>query len=116
MWICEKCNEEHEDVFDSCWKCRNLKIKLDDVKRTIEDGEEDVIEDSDKESVDKENGCLINILSVVGAVIILFLGVAIQVLIFGSGGPDAPGSGILIGAVFGGYYLIKKELKKYFQK
>tara|TARA_B100000780_G_C20680232_1_gene270702 strand:+ start:106 stop:456 length:351 start_codon:yes stop_codon:yes gene_type:complete len=116
MWICEKCNEEHEDVFDSCWKCQNLKIKLDDVKRTIEDGEEDVIEDSDKESVDKENGCLINILSVVGAVIILFLGVAIQVLIFGSGGPDTPGSGILIGAVFGGYYLIKKELKKYFQK
>ena len=116
MWICEKCNEEHEDVFDSCWKCQNLKIKLDDVKRTIEDGEEDVIEDSDKESVDKENGCLINILSVVGAVIILFLGVALQVLIFGSGGPDTPGSGILIGAVFGGYYLIKKELKKYFQK
>jgi len=111
MWICEKCNEEHEDSFDSCWKCQNFKIKLDDVKRTIEDGEEDVIEDSDK-----ENGCLINILSVVGAVIILFLGVSIQVSIYGSGGPDAPGAGILIGAVFGAYYLIKKELKKYFKK
>tara|TARA_B100000795_G_scaffold199152_1_gene152986 strand:+ start:126 stop:464 length:339 start_codon:yes stop_codon:yes gene_type:complete len=112
MWICEKCNEEHEDSFDSCWKCQNLKIKLDDVKITIEDGEED----SDKESVDEENGCLINILSVVGAVIILFLGVAIQVAIYGSGGPDAPGAGILIGTVFGAYYLIKKELKKYFKK
>mgnify|MGYP001478151896 CR=1 FL=1 len=21
MWICEKCNEENEDVFDECWKC-----------------------------------------------------------------------------------------------
>jgi len=22
MWICEKCNEENEDSFDSCWKCQ----------------------------------------------------------------------------------------------
>jgi len=21
MWICEKCNEENEDSFESCWKC-----------------------------------------------------------------------------------------------
>ena len=21
MWICEKCNEENEDIFDDCWKC-----------------------------------------------------------------------------------------------
>jgi len=21
MWICEKCNEENEDSFDTCWKC-----------------------------------------------------------------------------------------------
>jgi len=21
MWICEKCNEELEDNFDTCWKC-----------------------------------------------------------------------------------------------
>ncbi|MBR51406.1 MAG: hypothetical protein CMD58_02705 [Gammaproteobacteria bacterium] len=116
MWICEKCKEEHEDIFDSCWKCQSLKINLDDVKKTIKDGGEDVVENSDKESVDKENGCLINILSVVGAVIALFLGVAIQISIYGSGGPDAPGAGILVGAVFGAYYLIKKELKKYFKK
>ena len=116
MWICEKCKEEHEDSFDSCWKCQSLKINLDDVKKTIEDGEEDVIEDLDKESVDKENGCLINILSVVGAVITLFLGVIVQISIYGSGGPDSPGAGIVVGAVFGAYYLIKKELKKYFKK
>ena len=22
MWICEKCEEENEDSFDSCWKCQ----------------------------------------------------------------------------------------------
>ena len=21
MWICEKCKEENEDIFDDCWKC-----------------------------------------------------------------------------------------------
>jgi len=21
MWICEKCKEENEDSFDTCWKC-----------------------------------------------------------------------------------------------
>ena len=22
MWICEKCKEENEDSFDTCWKCQ----------------------------------------------------------------------------------------------
>tara|TARA_B100000963_G_C22073869_1_gene429297 strand:- start:191 stop:484 length:294 start_codon:yes stop_codon:yes gene_type:complete len=21
MWVCNKCNEKHDDVFDMCWKC-----------------------------------------------------------------------------------------------
>ena len=24
MWICEKCKEENEDSFDSCWKCQTF--------------------------------------------------------------------------------------------
>ncbi|MBT7815831.1 MAG: hypothetical protein HN566_03720 [Polaribacter sp.] len=32
MWICEKCNEEIEDNFDSCWNC----IKESDVKEEID--------------------------------------------------------------------------------
>jgi len=26
MWICEKCNEEIEDNFDSCWNCADAKM------------------------------------------------------------------------------------------
>ena len=24
MWVCEKCKEENEDSFDSCWSCQEL--------------------------------------------------------------------------------------------
>jgi hypothetical protein len=25
MWICPKCGEQHEDQYDSCWKCARAK-------------------------------------------------------------------------------------------
>ena len=27
MWTCEKCKEENEDNFDSCWKCQTVSEK-----------------------------------------------------------------------------------------
>lgn len=40
MWVCEKCNEELEDNFDTCWKCQNPKIKPEVVEITDERKEE----------------------------------------------------------------------------
>ena len=35
MWICEKCKEENEDSFDSCWKCSGEDTELDNNEAKI---------------------------------------------------------------------------------
>ena len=30
MWICKKCKEEHQDSFDTCWKCQEISEKKDE--------------------------------------------------------------------------------------
>ena len=41
MWTCEKCNEENEDTFDSCWKCQalnsNIEIRKNDEPTQVND-------------------------------------------------------------------------------
>ena len=32
MWICEKCKEEHKNIFDFCWKCQTSKTKYQSAK------------------------------------------------------------------------------------
>lgn len=29
MWTCQTCGEQHEDQFDSCWKCSNSTLDAD---------------------------------------------------------------------------------------
>ena len=63
----------------------------------------------------KKNGCLINILSLLAGFIALAVGVAMQILLFGEGGKDSIGAGMVIAFAFGGYYLAKKKLKNYYE-
>ncbi len=28
MWTCPKCGEQHEDQFESCWKCTDQTVEL----------------------------------------------------------------------------------------
>ena len=35
MWICEKCEEENEDSFDSCWKCSDDTAILEEIEKDV---------------------------------------------------------------------------------
>jgi hypothetical protein len=61
-----------------------------------------------------KNGCLINILSLISGFIGLIVGVTLQVLIVGEGGPEAIGMGLVICLTFGSFHFAKKKLKNYF--
>ena len=38
MWVCKKCKEEHQDSFDTCWKCQEKSEKKDEPQQLeIED-------------------------------------------------------------------------------
>lgn len=38
MWICKNCKEEHQDDFDTCWKCQETSDKKDEIPQLeIED-------------------------------------------------------------------------------
>ena len=65
--------------------------------------------------MNNNNGCLINFLSILAGFIGLVIGVTLQVLIFGEGGKDAIGIGLVIALTFGSHSLTKKILKDYFQ-
>jgi hypothetical protein len=60
------------------------------------------------------NGCLINVLSLIAGFIGLVIGVTLQVLIVGEGGPEAIGMGLVIVLTFGAYRFAKKKFKNYF--
>lgn len=30
MWTCQQCNEEIEDQFDSCWKCAEKSVPIEE--------------------------------------------------------------------------------------
>lgn len=59
-------------------------------------------------------GCLINTLSLISGFIGLIVGVTLQVLIVGEGGPEAIGMGLVIILTFGSFRFTKKKLKNYF--
>lgn len=67
-------------------------------------------------SDNNSNGCLINILSLLAGFLGLVLGVTLQVLIFGEGGKDEIGAGMVVAITFGAYYLAKKKLKEYYKE
>ncbi len=43
MWTCMKCNERHEDQFDTCWKC----AKYEEGEAYAEFGETDISQKQD---------------------------------------------------------------------
>ena len=116
MWTCKKCNEKIEDNSDECWNCfqddnptENNPIENDNLNGTFPKS------NNLEKGSDSNNGCLINILSVVAGALGLTIGVALQLLLFDKSGAEEIGGGLVIGLTFGTYYFTKKHLKKYFE-
>ena len=103
MWNCKKCNEEIEDVFDECWNC----------KRSLDATTENFYIKKDIRTAEKKNGCLINVLSVIAAVLGLCLGVVLQLFIFNEAGPDIGIIPVALASVT--YYYANKKIKLYFR-
>ena len=55
VWICEKCNEENEDSFESCWKCQtesDIGLKKSKIYHTLlNDENKKEYEEKKKESL-----------------------------------------------------------------
>lgn len=59
MWICEKCNEENEDNFDTCWSCLTFfeerVIESKEHQQKIKEEDQRISEEKNREaSINKE--------------------------------------------------------------
>ena len=47
-WICDKCNEENEPIYDTCWNCLNTHevdpLLLKEYKQSLKEEEKDMME------------------------------------------------------------------------
>jgi uncharacterized membrane protein YvbJ len=102
MKTCKKCNEELEDGFDDCWKCTTSEDK------TIEKFNANKLFEEQHKTEDDNNGCLINILSLVAVFLVLTIVILLQISIFNEANIVAPAIAACT------YSPAKKLIKTYF--
>jgi uncharacterized membrane protein YvbJ len=116
MWICEKCKEENEDSFDSCWKCQtNSEIgsEKSQVQQQVVKEEEEKKDTIIKEEEKLEKGVkkYQPILLIVSIIVLVFSFFVLPRLLI-----PIIGKTLMLPLVFVPSVIVYSLLKSYFKK
>ena len=114
MWICEKCKEENEDSFDSCWNCQTFskegsKKSAETQKKTVKEAKNKKDQDNFEESIElglKKYQPIIITIKILLYILAILLGSLCAGFLIALTGFNPKGKGVIPNILFYGVFYI----------